>query len=293
MDTKFASSYWSHLQVEAAPLEVKLAGAWMRTNDRVTLFGYAAVTPQRFAFETGLAPEWLGRAIEALSEWFIRAPRGYFIPGYIGEQFGRGQSLLANNACKGLVRTLKALHDADVFALVVRFYPEVEVAFKVAGFDKPSPSPSEGLQIGEERLGEERNGAERVGGAGGRVEPEPKSARPKKPKPPGARLPEEQPEPTRSRMLALNAIFRRQPGTAWSSADVRALDESGLLSVDEFDFVEACETVRGFYLAKIPREMEHRFWRRTTLQTLLNNWAGELDKARAWNRDRDDGVTKV
>jgi len=296
MDTKFSSDYWSHPQVEAAPLEVKLAGAWMRTNDRLTLCGYAAVTPQRFAFETGLPETWFSRAIEALNEWFIRAPRGYFVPGYIGEQIGRGDSLLANNMCKGLLRGLAALHDHIISALVVAAYPELEDAIKVTSNLNPLSSPPGGVR-------EERRGV-RVGGAGGRefeapilaLEPVPAApaprARTRKPAP-GSRLPAEQPEPTRSRMLALNAIFRREPTTAWSAADVRALEDSDLLRVAELDFVETCETVRAFYGAKISRDSAPQFWRRTTLQTLLNNWAGELDKARAWARDRSDGLTKL
>jgi hypothetical protein len=44
--------------------------------------------------------------------------------------------------------------------------------------------------------------------------------------------------------------------------------------------------VAAFYAAEIPREID---WRRTSLATLLNNWAGELDKATAWSRQREAG----
>jgi len=106
-------------------------------------------------------------------------------------------------------------------------------------------------------------------------------------------LPDQQPEPSRSRMLALNAIFRRRPETAWSAADVRALEDSGLLLAGESDFVAECDAVRAFYLARLDGEKERVFWRRTTLQTLLNNWAGELDKARRWARETNDGIAKL
>lgn len=88
-------------------------------------------------------------------------------------------------------------------------------------------------------------------------------------------------------MLALNAIFNRQPTTAWPAGEVAALEASGLLDLAELDFVDACEAVRSFYHANIPREIEKRLWRRTGLQQLLNDWAGQEDKARAWAKERD------
>lgn len=287
MDTKFSSDYWSHPQVEAAAPEIKLAGAWMRTNDRLQLFGYAAVTPHRFAFETKLPEDTLPRAIEALNEWFVRAPGGYFIPGHIGEQIGRGDSLLANNMCKGLVRALVALHNAEVSALVLQSYPELEAALKVASFTKPSATPSVGVR--EEKSREEQSGAEQRGRERGTGENPKRTA---KRRVPGI-LPSDQPEPNRSRMVALNAIFRRSPVDPWSAAEQAALENSGLLTMHELDFTDACETVRVFYHASIPREMEAKYWKRTTLEKLLANWGGELDKARGWVRERDDGLRKV
>jgi hypothetical protein len=292
MDTKFSSDYWSHPQVEAAAAEIKLAGAWMRTNDRVTLFGYVAVTPRKFAFETGLAETDLGRAIEALGEWFVRAPGGYFIPGYIGEQIGRGDSLVYNNVCKGLVRALVALHQPDISALVLQYYPELAPALKVASFAKPLATPPGGVR--EEKRREEQSSEEknRDRGLGEGTANAPRRPPPKKPR--SGVLPESQPEPMRGRMLSLNAMFRREPTDLWSEAEQLALASSGLLDMHELDFADACETVRAFYHAQIPREMEVRFRRRTSIEQLLANWGGELDKARAWARERsNDGVVKV
>lgn len=291
MDTKFSSDYWSHPQVEAAPLEARYAGAWMRTNDRVTLFGYAAVTPRKFAFETGLDPTWFDRAIEALAEWFVRAPGGYFMPGFIGEQIGRGAKLVDNNVGKASARAIVALNQPEISALVLRYYPELQILLDHPSTTKPFPTPCQGGRAEQSRT--EQSGAEQGIGVQGKGFAPAAPAAPRKPKKPGSRLPSEQPEPIGGRMLALNAIFRREPATAWSAADVRALEDSGLLALAELDFIDACEAVRAFYAAKIPREIENRFWRRTTLQTLLNNWAGELDKARAWTRDRSDGLTKL
>lgn len=109
----------------------------------------------------------------------------------------------------------------------------------------------------------------------------------------GSTTADAQEEPRRGRMLALNAIFRRVPTDLWSADDVEALEASGLLAMQELDFVDACETVRAFYHAEIPHEMAGQFWKRTTLLTLLRHWGGELDKARLWARKRDDGVKRT
>lgn len=113
-------------------------------------------------------------------------------------------------------------------------------------------------------------------------------------KPAGPSLtPSTQPEPKRGRMLALNAILRRPPTDAWNAVELAALESSGLLAMAELDFVDAAETVRAYYHATIPHEIQKRFWKRTTLVTLLEGWGGELDKARAWARERDDGIRPV
>jgi len=294
MHIKFPSNYWSHPQVEAAAPEIRAAGAWLLTNDRIALCGHCAVTQARFAFETGVLPEGFARALEALSEWFTPTPKGYFIPGFIGLQIGRGDSLLANNLCKGLVRGLQGLNDPAIVDLVVEYYPELIPALKVLSAGEPLASTTQvervRVRVGERVRVQDRGAGEGAPGSNGQHPPPTRSR--KAPRP-GARLPDQQPEPSRSRMLALNAIFRRRPETAWSAADVRALEDSGLLLAGESDFVAECDAVRAFYLARLDGEKERVFWRRTTLQTLLNNWAGELDKARRWARETNDGIAKL
>lgn len=296
MDTKFSSDYWSHPQVENAASDIKLAGAWMRTNDRLTLFGYAAVTAERFAFETGLPKETLARTLQALSEWFTTTPKGYFVPGHIGEQIGRNDSLLNNNICKGLLRGLEALHDAEISELVLTHYPELRIAMKVLPPSKPFTSPPAG--VGEERRGEEQSSAERSGaegGAGGNhrhpngSHPPPAGRR----RADGARTPAHMAEPMRARVLELNLIFKRSAEDAWSQTDIAALDASGLLLLPESDFADQLAAVRTFYSAKIPHEMQIAFRRRTTLQKLLGEWSSELDKARQWVRDNSDGLRRT
>jgi hypothetical protein len=270
MDTKFSSAYWRHHQVEVAAPEVKLAGAWMRTNDGLTLFGYAEVTQQRFAFETGLKPEVLPRAMEALPEWFTRTPKGYFIPGFIREQIGTGDALLNNNICKSLVRALVALGDPSVSALVVKHYPELERSIKQIVNDKPLPTPPQGGR--EERRGEEKSGAELGGGAGEPSGPTPGPA-----------------EELRGRMELVGQIMGRRAGNKWTAREIEAFRTSGLEACSDVDFAEQVELMREYYAAKIPRGMD---FRRRDLQALLNNWPGELDRARVHQRDNADGVIK-
>jgi hypothetical protein len=292
MDTKFSSHYWSHPEVEAASPEIKLAGAWMRTNDRVTLFGYAQVTPERFAFETGLPKEGLARAIQALPDWFTPLPKGYFVPGFIREQIGCGEALLSNNVCKGLVRALVALNDPEVFALVMQHYPELQVALKVTDFSKPLVSPCQGVR--EEKRGEEKSSVEKRGGdrGVGKEDPAPvtPTGRSRRSKP-GSTLPSELPEPFTSRMIEVGALKGRQPTTPWTVKELEAFKEARLHSCSAEDFAGQLAPMKTYYAAKIPREIGD--FRRRELLTLLNNWPGELDKARAWARDHDDGYRKV
>lgn len=287
MDTKFSSHYWSHREVEAAAPEIKLAGAWMRTNDRMTLFGYAEVTPERFAFETGLPKEDLARAIQALPEWFTPLAKGYFVPGFIREQIGSGDALLNNNVCKGLVRALVALHDDEVFALVLRHYPELEQALKVSDFRKPLATPPGGVR--EEKSREEKSRAEKSSVRDGGVGEEAPPARNRRAKAAGA-VPSEQSEPTCTRMLAVAALKGRQASTPWTPKEFEAFKACRLDTCSDADFEAQLAPMRIYYGAKISREMDYR---RRELLTLLNNWPGEIDKARAWARDHDDGIRKV
>lgn len=286
MDTKFSASYWGHREVEPATPEIKLAGAWMRTNDRLTLFGYAEVTAERFAFETGLPKEALLRAIQALPDWFTPLPKGYFVPGFIGEQIGRGEALLNNNVCKGLVRALVALHDAEVLALVLRHYPELQMALKVTDIPKPLATPTGGVR--EEKRREEQSREEQSGGDRGVGKEEPRRGRRRSA--PGSLLPADQSEDLRNRMLEVGALKGRDASAAWTVAELEAFKSIRLASCSLEEFAAQVDPMRIYYRAKISREIGD--YRRRELLTLLTNWPGELDKARAWVRDNHDGISK-
>jgi DNA-binding MarR family transcriptional regulator len=92
------------------------------------------------------------------------------------------------------------------------------------------------------------------------------------------------------RMQEVGALMRRRAGTRWSAKELAALHEARLDDCSAEDFAEQLETLRAYYHAKIAPEKDYR---RRDLLTLLNNWTGELDRARAWVRDHNDGIKKL
>lgn len=71
--------------------------------------------------------------------------------------------------------------------------------------------------------------------------------------------------------LRLGRLFSRKPTTRWSATELKAWKKIG--SVDEGDL----ELLERYYEANLP---ETKDFRRRDLSTLLNNFAGELDRAR-------------
>jgi hypothetical protein len=74
-------------------------------------------------------------------------------------------------------------------------------------------------------------------------------------------------------MRRMNALLRRRDTTRWSKEEIKALKAIG--TPDESDF----KAVEAFYAAKHVGEKDYR---RHTLEALLNNWGGEVDKARRY-----------
>lgn len=111
----------------------------------------------------------------------------------------------------------------------------------------------------------------------------------------GSVVPSEQPEPVRGRMEAVGAVMRRQAGTPWTAREFEAFTAARLPELPAPDFDQQVETLRGYYHAKIPREINGKpnDFRRRDLQTLLNNWPSELDRARAYRRENNDGINKL
>jgi len=69
----------------------------------------------------------------------------------------------------------------------------------------------------------------------------------------------------------IGQLMGRRPMTRWSADERASLESIG--DIDDGDL----SLMERFYSAVIPKNED---FRRTALQTLLNNWNGELDKAR-------------
>lgn len=78
----------------------------------------------------------------------------------------------------------------------------------------------------------------------------------------------QKPDPTQ---LRLGALFHRRPTTRWSVDEMKAYRK--VYPVDEHDL----KILEDYYTAKIPKDSNYR---RHDLITLLNNFNGELDRAR-------------
>jgi hypothetical protein len=82
-------------------------------------------------------------------------------------------------------------------------------------------------------------------------------------------------------MEQIGTWFKRRPGTLWSVAEAEALADIQC-APDEVGAIER------YYKAAIPKEQDYR---RRDLLTMLNNWQGELDRARRW--ESENGRTAI
>ena len=94
----------------------------------------------------------------------------------------------------------------------------------------------------------------------------------------------------RSRMMAVGALKHRQPTTAWPQNEIDAFRAARLDVMSDADFEAQIAPLRAYYGAPLPAEKD---FRRREVLTLLNHWAGELDKAKAFARDNDDGLRRL
>jgi hypothetical protein len=292
MDTKISSSFWSHPDIEQATPEIRLAACWLLTNDRLSHCGYAQVSENRFAFETGLPRETLARAFEALPDTFVRTAKGYWIPSFIRHQFGSGNSLARSNMRVPIGKAVAAC-PLEIIEKVRTSYPELSAL--IASFVSTENPPSfEALTEGsqrdaqaqekrrEEKSREEQRRVEKSRVKGGVGESASGSKR--RTAKPGNVLPADLGQEG-ERMIVVGTLVRRRPNTAWSPAEVEAFRGACLDRLSSEDFESQLQPLRQFYGASIPREKD---FRRRELLTLLNHWPGELDKATAWVRDNTD-----
>lgn len=92
-----------------------------------------------------------------------------------------------------------------------------------------------------------------------------------------------------ARVLEINALFGRRASTAWSPKEQAALAAQGLLGLPAEEWAPQIDPLRAVYV-DLPLPVLREAWglapddtrdfRRRDLLTLLNNWAGEVDRAR-------------
>jgi hypothetical protein len=91
-------------------------------------------------------------------------------------------------------------------------------------------------------------------------------------------------------MEQVGALLRRLASTRWGAAEVEAFSAAGLGDMSAFDFADELKPLAAYYGAKLPADRDYR--RRDVLR-LLKNWSGELDRARSWQRENDDGLIRT
>jgi hypothetical protein len=286
MDTKIPSSFWSDPAHDNLDAETLLAILWIKTNERLNLLGYAEISPRIFEFQTRKPFDVFTRACQALGKGLVSDGNHYWLRDFIGEQIGRGDSLVKNHMRKPLVRALALVPSPTVALAIKSEYPELIGESSEASSGRAYQAPEQSRA--EQNREEQSRAEQRDGGVG--------EGKPRKTTKSGSTRPSEHLDPERSRMIAVADVMRRRADSLWSEAEKKALAAAGLLEATQEDFDEQVAAMKGFYRASIPPAKKHDFWRRTTLPILLNNWPSELDKARAWQRDaggEGDGLRKV
>ena len=87
--------------------------------------------------------------------------------------------------------------------------------------------------------------------------------------------------PSTPQAVRIAALFSRRPTTAWSEKESKALRAIGEIHEDDLALIEA------YYAAE--RAKGDIGWHRRDIGTFLNNFSGELDRARAHNANAGKG----
>lgn len=84
--------------------------------------------------------------------------------------------------------------------------------------------------------------------------------------------------PTTEAAKRIATLYKRKHTTPWSVAEIKAFKQCGVITSEELDLVEKYYTAERLKGDHGPNAGNHR----RCLGTFLNNWLGELDKARAF-----------
>jgi len=87
--------------------------------------------------------------------------------------------------------------------------------------------------------------------------------------------------PSTPQAVRISALFSRRPTTAWSEKESKALRAIGEIHDDDLALIEA------YYASE--RAKGDIGWHRRDIGTFLNNFSGELDRARAHNANAGKG----
>ena len=83
-------------------------------------------------------------------------------------------------------------------------------------------------------------------------------------------------------MFKIGELFRRNKSTLWTIGESEALSQ-----IDPS--TKEVALLKGYYSAHFPKDKDYR---RRNMQTLLNNWTSELDRARAWAKEEQKRLSK-
>lgn len=233
-------SFWSDVDIESQPPEIKLAALWFITNKQTSILGVCETSKRRFSFETGLAEEWFERALEGLNKGFIRAGGSIFIKNFIRYQFGSGESLVKNNFFKAMTNEFFKASD-EIKSLIASHYPE---------FEEPLQRASKGLLKPKDRIGTDRNGKK------------------------------EDSKDKTALQIRCEKIFGKRESTAWDKSEVTAWKSAK--PVVEQTSEEDFQILEKFYA--LPQKETYA---RKSLAVLLNNWNGEVQRAKEWFRGNE------
>ena len=144
------------------------------------------------------------------------------------------------------------------------------------------------------------DGSDRVEGKDGGDRKERSSSKPRarRGKGSGGFLPSAQSPGICERMIAINAIKGRKATTYWNADEMAAFEANGLHTAPEPVFDEQIHVIQRYYGAPTallvgtvwPRAKPGEDFRRRDLQTLLNNWASELDRAQAFDAQQQKKI---
>ncbi len=155
MKTFIASSFWSDRDIEGCDATTKLTALWLITNSQTSILGICSVSDARFKLETGLEPEGLQRALEALPRAFTKVGDSIFIRNFIRHQFGTGDKLMKNNFFVSLKSAFLSVKDSQL---------RDEILSEYAEFGQALTKPFEGLTKPQGKEREGKDGEKRVKG---------------------------------------------------------------------------------------------------------------------------------